>query len=215
MHEPLLKFSDILMLIAVIAGPVLAVQAQKWIEGIRDLSNRRLWIFKTLMATRGSILSIDHVGALNRIDLEFYGNKKYHQVIDAWNVYYAHLNKKSTTEAETVVWYDRQEDLLADLLFEMGTSLGYKFDKALIKRHVYSPQAHGNLERENELIRKKLIELLMGEINLPIAVEQVAWNEEATINQQKLQGKQSLLWDLMIEHYTNEINRAKQSNGVS
>lgn len=33
-----------------LAGPVLAVQAQKWIEGFREKNARRLTIFRTLMA---------------------------------------------------------------------------------------------------------------------------------------------------------------------
>lgn len=35
------------------------------------------------MASRGSILSFEHVAALNKIDLEFSNRKKYKKVIDA------------------------------------------------------------------------------------------------------------------------------------
>lgn len=46
MHpEPLLKLSDILTIIALLVGPVLAVQAQKWVERVREAKNRREWVF--------------------------------------------------------------------------------------------------------------------------------------------------------------------------
>lgn len=47
--KPLLKFSDVLTIISLIAGPVLAVQAQKWVEGAKEARNRREWFPKTPM----------------------------------------------------------------------------------------------------------------------------------------------------------------------
>jgi hypothetical protein len=82
-QEPILKTVDILTICALILGPILAVQIQKFIDRAKESRSRRLWVFKTLMATRHATLSIDHVSALNRIDLEFPDNKKYHDVIEA------------------------------------------------------------------------------------------------------------------------------------
>ena len=45
-----------LTIVAIIIGPVLAVQAQKWVELAREKRNFRLHTFKRLMATRGAIL---------------------------------------------------------------------------------------------------------------------------------------------------------------
>lgn len=209
-QEHLLKISDVLTVAALILGPVLAVQAQKWIEEIREVKNRRLSIFKTLMATRGALLSVDHVSALNRIDLEFTSNKdKYKKVINAWKEYFDVLAIHTTTNEESIVWFNKREDKLADLLWEMGCSLGFKFDKVLIKRNVYSPMAHGRIEDENKIIRTALIDLLTGKTPLPINVEQVAWNEAATKTQFDLQERQSKLCDIMIEYYTRENNKHK------
>ncbi|MGZ7172458.1 DUF6680 family protein [Burkholderia gladioli] len=60
---------------ATLLGPVLAVQAQKWVERAREATNRKQSVFTTLMATRQSRVSIDHVRALNSIDLAFYGRR--------------------------------------------------------------------------------------------------------------------------------------------
>ena len=78
-----------------LAGPVLAVQAQKWIEGFREKNARRLTIFRTLMATRATNLSPVHVEALNAVPIDFYKDK---YVMDAWEEYFMHL----TSEPETI-----------------------------------------------------------------------------------------------------------------
>lgn len=209
MTEPTLKTVDILTILALFIGPIMAVQVQKFIEATREAKNRRVWIFKTLMATRGAILSADHVAALNRIDLEFSDNDKFHGVIEAWKLYFDNLCIHTTTEAQTVAWVNRNEDLLADLLFAMSRSLGYKFDRSLIKRNIYTPGAHGRIERENQTIRERLLDMFEGRATLPINVAEVGFNEEAKKAQDELQTKQSKLWDLMIEHYTRENEKVK------
>ena len=94
------------------------------------------------MATRGSSLSFAHVESLNRIDLEFSNNKKYQKVIAAWKEYFDNLGQKKETNEQITIWFARNEELLANLLYEIGQSLGYKFDKVLIKRNIYSPVGH-------------------------------------------------------------------------
>ena len=65
-----MKLAEVLMIIAVLLAPVVAVQVQKWLELFREDRARKLWIFKTLMATRAATVSPEHVQALNMIDLE-------------------------------------------------------------------------------------------------------------------------------------------------
>jgi hypothetical protein len=64
--------SDWAIVSATLLGPILAVQAQKWLERWRDYRNRKMWVFQTLMATRAARLEAEHVRALNMIDLVFY-----------------------------------------------------------------------------------------------------------------------------------------------
>jgi Family of unknown function (DUF6680) len=44
-------------ILAIVLGPILAVQAQKWIERTTEEKRERLFIFRTSMRTRGNILS--------------------------------------------------------------------------------------------------------------------------------------------------------------
>jgi hypothetical protein len=57
-------------------GPVLAVQAQRWVEGFREKKARRLTVFRTLMATRALNLSTAHVEALNAVPIDFYKDNR-------------------------------------------------------------------------------------------------------------------------------------------
>ena len=60
-----MSFNDVLLMSATLLGPVLAVQAQKYIERWRDANIRRDRIFKSLMATRATRLAPQHIEALN------------------------------------------------------------------------------------------------------------------------------------------------------
>ncbi|MCX4291475.1 MAG: hypothetical protein OSJ36_06785 [Odoribacter sp.] len=196
-----MECSDIISICAIIAGPIFAVQIEKYLERRRENKNRRLSIFKTLMATRGTVLSWDHVEALNRIDLEFSGNKKFEKVIQAWKAYFDNLSQKYTPEEEAI-WVNKNRDLLADLLYEMGHSLGFGFDKILIKRNVYSPVGHAKIEFEQEQIRKSMLEILSGDKGFPITL----------ISDDKAIEKQEELQSTMLAYYKNQIEQNPNNN---
>lgn len=45
----------------------------------------------------------------------------------------------------------------------MGKSLGYDFNISLIKRNIYSPKGHAEVENELREIRQLLVKVLKGE----------------------------------------------------
>lgn len=148
-----LEVKDWVTCAAVVIGPILAIQVQKVIERIKDKQERRLRVFKTLMATRAERVSREHVQALNMIYIEFYGSKffsfKWQKddekiVTDAWKIYNAHLNDKTYESIEA--WFKRGDELFTELLFNMSKSLGYDFDKVQLKSDAYKPLAHVDLE---------------------------------------------------------------------
>ncbi len=83
---------EILVLIAIVGGPFLGIWAQGKLDEKRQAKERKLDIFKTLMATRATPLSPEHVRALNRIDLEFNGGKE-KEVQSAWNALVTHFGE--------------------------------------------------------------------------------------------------------------------------
>ncbi len=161
-----METKDWLSLLGVFLAPLLAIQTQKLLEKRREKRERRLNVFRILMTTRATPVSSEHVKALNMIDVEFF-EEKYSKVISSWRAYHDHL---SSTNTNTAVWSQRLDDLFIDLLFEMGKSLDYTFDKTILKRSSYTPVAHGNEELENQRIRQGLAKILNGEEVFPITV---------------------------------------------
>jgi hypothetical protein len=170
------SLSDWLTIAAILIGPIMAVQAQRFLESLRDRRNRRLAVFHTLMATRAARLSHLHVQALNQIDIEFYGRRALgiriqtpaeKRVTNAWRVYSDHLNNRYP-EGEFARWIEDGDKQLAKLLFEMSRALGYDFDEVELRRNVYSPVAHGKLEAQDAAIREGLERLLTNKSGLAI-----------------------------------------------
>lgn len=120
------------IVLATVAGPVIAVQTQKWIERASERGRRRPWIFTALMANRATY--DDFIRALHLIDLEFagkrFGSAADRKVIEAWR----HFSANSETDHLKISgftfgagWNTRVSDRLVDLLSAMSTALGYTF----------------------------------------------------------------------------------------
>jgi uncharacterized protein DUF6680 len=192
------RMGETAIVFATLLGPVLAVQAQKWIERVREKKQRQIGIFGTLMATRAAFLSPAHVEALNAVPIEFYGNKK---IVNSWKEYLDNLSKQGVP-AE--VWAQRRVDLFVDLLVEMAAFVGYNFTRVEISREVYWPTAHARIEADQQIIREGLAKLFRGEAAIPMAVKSFPVEALALEEQQDLRrlllkwlgGKQSVKVDL-------------------
>ncbi len=158
---------NLAIVFSTLAGPILAVRAQRWIDEGRERERRRLFVFHTLMRLRRSLLSPDFVAALNSVPLEFHGKDvKLAAIRTAWKVYMEHHFK----DTAVVGWEGRRDELLRQMLQPMGAFLGYDFDPVELERGVYSPIAHGELETEQTIIRKGLVAMFKGERALPVEV---------------------------------------------
>ena len=157
-----------LTILAIFAGPIVAVQLTRYLDDRREVRDRKLQIFKTLMATRSYSVSWAHVEALNRIDLEFSKSKPQERaVLEAWKEYFDLLCSSGLTPEQ---WGVKRVDLLVELLHRMAVVLDYDFDKTQIKNSAYSPIAHGNLESQHEALRQGAIDVLGGKRAIPIYV---------------------------------------------
>jgi hypothetical protein len=163
-----MTLSDIAIIFATLCGPIAAVQAQKWLEKNRDVRRRKEHIFRTLMATRASRVSAEHVQALNMINFEFYGGGQRDRAVrEAWNEYRDHLNTQYAKEAFQV-WSGRGDELFFELLYHMSHCVGLPFERAHIKKSAYSPIAHGSLEQDQNVIRSGLVALFSNKFAIPI-----------------------------------------------
>lgn len=172
--EKTMTIADWLTISAILLGPIIAVQLTRYLDNQKEARERKLQVFKTLMATRAYTVSWDHVVALNRIDLEFdKDNKKEKAVIEAWKAYLDLLGDKNMPPEQ---WAVKRIDLLVELLHNMAQVLDYDFDKTHIKNSSYSPVAHGNIEDEQKALRTGLIQVLEGRRPIPMTV--VNWPKD-------------------------------------
>ncbi len=168
-----MTISDALMIIAVLAAPFLAVFAQRQIDLWREQRQRKLWVFKTLMATRGRTLSPEYVQALNMIELEFQKSSE-KPIRDAWKEYHDHLNsyprEGENQKERAAVWDEALAKLLANLLIKMSKAFSYEFDVVQIKKGAYSPKGHATTEIELQLLRRFALEWLAGERKVSVSI---------------------------------------------
>ena len=66
--------SNALMILAILLAPLVALQIQRRLDFRREIRERKLAIFRTLMTTRANKVSVSHVESLNMIDIEFFGD---------------------------------------------------------------------------------------------------------------------------------------------
>jgi hypothetical protein len=164
----IITITDGLLIASTLLSPFLAVFAQKKIEEWRAARQTKLWIFKTLMATRAATLSSNHVQALNMIDLEFSDTKNDEKEVKRiWKEYLDHLTslppEPEAQKAAIGPWVEKNQDYLADLLVAMGKCFGYRFDRVDIKKRIYSPEGHARDEAEQRAIRAGLLRILHGQ----------------------------------------------------
>jgi hypothetical protein len=184
-----LRLSDIAVVVATLLGPVLAIQAQKWIERSREKSLRRIAVFRTLMTTRAALLSPAHVEALNIVPIEFYGTRKaFVDVVDAWKEYIDYLYKDIDDPKR---WAEKRIELLNRLLSKMGEALGYEFNSVEISRELYSPKGHAAIESDQEIIRRGLARVFTGGMAFPMDVKSFPVDPTVLQTQAKLQAQLS------------------------
>jgi len=162
-----MQLKDWLGIVAALLSPLIAVQVSVFLQHRKEKREQRFQVFRALMATRAANLTPAHVEALNMIDVAFYGtDRKSKAVVEACKVYLEHHNRPVNNDN----WQPKKQELLVDLLQKMAASLGYDFDKVSIERTSYFPRGFGDMEWEQQQIRKLVLSLLQGDRTLPISV---------------------------------------------
>jgi hypothetical protein len=163
-----------------LAGPVLAVQAQKWVERATERRRARRSIFHALMSNRATRLNDDFIRALNLIDLEFSGSKD-RAVIDAWRSLFGEYHQTpgdGASQADVKAWTQRIEDRLVSLLLAMSHTLGYDFSEEQLRRGIYYPRGRFELEQTQLAVLNGVKHLLEGRLALPMKVTEIPSSPE-------------------------------------
>lgn len=169
---------SVLTVLSILLAPVIALRVSARLDQRREIRNRRLDVFRTLMTLRANQSNEAYVNALNRIDVEFYSkDKKSKAVVEQWKLLLSHLNdptyhneNQRIEETKLDQWGQKLREHELDLLLSMAGSLDYEFDKSTLKTTSYYPVGLGDLRTEHEHIRKALIRFLDGKVAIPIIV---------------------------------------------
>jgi hypothetical protein len=149
---------DWITVAAIVAGPILALFAQRLLDWLREKKERRVKLYLTVMSLRGTWLNPDSIRALNSIDTIF-EKASDKPVRDAWARVIAHVctSRPDPTALpdESRAWDNRLTDLRVDLYQLLGTAVGYEHTVDYIKTQVYTPQYHVDVELEQMQIRKQ------------------------------------------------------------
>lgn len=173
--------ADGLIVASTIAGPVIAVQVQKWVERLTAEKDRHLSIYRALMATRATRLVPHHVEAINAIPVEFYKDP---DIINRWDEYYSHICKEAKSDGEDAVWTSENQRLFIQLMTAIGRKLGYNFNAAQMER-TYFPKAHQHIEHNQWEIQRHLARWLAGDLAVKIEVVAVPGIDPETSAQQE------------------------------
>ena len=160
---------SIITILAIIVGPILAVQVETYLGRKREERERRLQVFRTLMITRKIPLSGFRIDALNSIDIYFDRDeevsKKWREYLDSLN----NPNKEKISEDEANSLKDKADEKFIDMLEVMAKAVGYKkFDKIYIKNTTYLPEVYlGYLENQIKANKdiSPLIEIIKSALN--------------------------------------------------
>ena len=181
-----LTTADLVITIAVLLGPILAVLITRWLDHQREDKARKLEVFKTLMRTRRNPISPEHVGALNLVELEFAAQKN---VLKNLSELFSHLGteharrheeqlSKEMDDAEArnrnekfgIRLQNERQELLAILLHSIANKLGYKIEQLEVLKGGYTPQGWADVEAEQRIIRKYFLDLYTGVRMVPVGV---------------------------------------------
>ena len=158
---------DVIEIAAIFLGPIVALLLQGQLDKWRQIRKEKMSLYATLMRLRAVRLTPEYVNALNMIDVVFKKRNESERKIRAkWLILMDHFYK----DTSATDWDERATDLTIDLLDTMGKSLGYEFEPSHIKRNAYSPRLQATQFREQEELRKRLLEVFSGNRSIRVAI---------------------------------------------
>lgn len=92
------------------------------------------------------------------------------------------------TPQERAVYVGKRPDLFVDLLKEMATALRYEFDKTQILKEGYATRHQEEVEADQNILRKKMVEVMTGKAAIPMAVVYFPSDADTIASQKEYSG---------------------------
>ena len=152
---------DIINIIAIVAGPLLAVLITLWWQNRKEHRDAKRRLFLTLMAKRRTYPpTVEWVDALNVIDVVF---ADVPQVVQLWHEYYSSLVNPPANEN-----YQAREHTYLLMLSSMARTLGYSRLEQTDIDKFYSPQVHADQAQLNWKCQTEWLRVLEGTNRLSV-----------------------------------------------
>lgn len=130
------------------------------------LQDRKLNVFRTLLATRSAKLHALRIEALNLVIFEF---REVESVRSAFTEHNSHLRTTEPTEEQAArAWADREHLLLAKLLHAISKSLDLGYTLEELSTEGYQPIAIWEQDQHQRAIRTGLCNILVGNAALRV-----------------------------------------------
>ena len=142
---------DWLTILAIIVGPIFALMAQRLLDVIREKKRARMAIYLNLMASRATPLNVNHLAALNSIDVIF-NRRDDAKIREAWRRVLDHV----VLDLPPLDWNEKFNDLRAELYRQIGLSVRYDFTTDYLKRNIYHPRYQSEAELDLLALRQAL-----------------------------------------------------------
>ena len=142
---------------AVLLSSVIAVLITFYLQNRREKRQQRLTILGTLIATRHSPVTEEHVRALNMIDVVFHDCSKVRQL---WREYFDMVCNRGL---DNEVGFAARQKKNLELITEMARTLGYgKAITHLDMDRVYYPIGLGDQSKKSAELLDELLRVLKG-----------------------------------------------------
>ena len=155
---------------ATFLGPVFAILVARWRDQVKEVRTRRMFIFRTLLATRRQNITTEHVTALNLVEIDFYDVP---EIQSAWRAYHQHLNSapagRPMTPPENEAFVRSGNDHLAKLIFAIAKFLGFSMSELDIRNGGYAPDGWRYRDERVGIVQEFMKEIALGRRSFPIA----------------------------------------------
>jgi hypothetical protein len=131
-----MTISDCIAVIAILLGPILAVQIHQHLDRLREIRRSKEEVFRVLMATRGNLRSHEHMQALNSIEVAFYGARPGDVRVTLASRAYLRSLRADGDQGDLS---QRTEDLFGDLLTTVATNLGFDIPRMYLVSSAKKP----------------------------------------------------------------------------
>ena len=132
-----LKLTELVTLVGIIAGPIVAVLVTLWIEGSRRKKEQQVQTLRMLLSTRHLAADPAYSTAINLIPIEFNDCTK---VMASWREYIRHVRVTPMPEGAAM----HHQDTMAKqttLIFEMMREIGFELKETDIQTSAYASNA--------------------------------------------------------------------------